>query len=382
MLLSQIPGHQSVKEYFLKLIESNRLPHAIMMTGGDGYGKLALALGLATLIQCRNRQDGVACGTCSSCIKAMKNSHPDIHFSFPVIKKDKFLRKDTISNHFLPEWRVFLEEQPYGNISDWLSHLGAVDKQANINVAECNHIIKFLGLKTYEADYKIQIIWQADYLGKEGNRILKLIEEPSDNTIIILILNNQNSILNTIRSRCQSILVPPFDDSDIEAYVKAHSELKGSDIEELVHLADGNLRQAIQSIDESQMNYSEDLLHWLRCAYKSDPEELTQFIDGLIKNGKQDIIKFLSYGLHFLREMHQSLNQSSLENVKLTEEEKSVVLKLQKLLDTNKIGDLQEIMTRSSSYIRRNLSLKILLMSMSFEISAILKAEVNNLVTK
>jgi DNA polymerase-3 subunit delta' len=382
MRLSDIPGHQEIKDYFLKIIDSGRVPHAIMMTGGDGYGKLSLAIGLAGLLECKNRTANGACGTCSSCHKAQKNIHPDIHFTFPVIKKDNIKRADTTSTYFLKEWREFLSEHPYGNITDWLTHLGAADKQANINVAECNEIIKNLSLMTYEGQYKIQIIWYADYLGKEGNRILKLIEEPADNTIIILILDNSNAILNTLKSRCQSILVPPFADEDIMSHLDAHSSLSDKEKQGLVHLVDGDLRLAIQSINAAQLNYSEDLMSWFRHSYKADPEEVVGFVETMVRNGKQENINFFNYGLHFLREMHQLIAQNSSENIKLTEEEKIVAEKMTKLIDMNKIGRLEELFTQSIGHIRRNLSLKILLMSMTFEINAILKAEVNNLVKK
>jgi DNA polymerase-3 subunit delta' len=382
MQLSDIPGHKELKDYFLKIIDSNRVPHAIMMTGGDGYGKLSLAIGLAVLLECKNRTSDGACGNCSSCHKAQKNIHPDIHFTFPVIKKDNIKRQDTTSTYFLKEWREFLTEHPYGNISDWLTFLGAADKQANINVAECNEIIKNLGLMTYEGQYKIQIIWYADYLGKEGNRILKLIEEPAENTIIILILNNSNAILNTLKSRCQSILVPPFADDDIMTYLDTHSSLPDQDKQKLVHLVDGDLRLAIQSINSAQLNYSEDIMNWFRCCYKADPEEVVGFVESMVRNGKQENINFFNYGLHFLREMHQLIAQNTSDKVKLTEEEIIVAEKMTKLIDMSKIGRLEELFTQSIGHIRRNLSLKILLMSMTFEINAILKAEVNNLVKK
>ena len=195
-------------------------------------------------------------------------------------------------------------------------------------------------------------------------------------------MNNSNAILNTLKSRCQSILVPPFEDEDIKSYVSQHSSLSDNDQQELVHLVDGNLRMAIESINSSQLNYSEDLMSWFRYSYKSDPEEVVTFVETMVRNGKQENINFLNYGLHFLREMHQLLAQKSDEKLKLTEEEKIVAEKLVKLIDMSKIGQLEEVFTQSIGHIRRNLSLKILLMSMTFEINAILKAEVDNLVAK
>jgi len=190
MTFKEIPGQQTLKEYFAKIITEGRVPHALLLTGGEGYGKLAIAWAVATFLQCKNKGTKDACGECSSCRKASQNIHPDIHYAFPVIKKDKLTRAETTSKDFIIEWRNFIAEQPYGDLNEWLISLGAPDKNPNINVAECNHIIKNLGLMTYEGDYKIQIIWNAELLGKEGNRLLKLVEEPSDNTIIILIANN------------------------------------------------------------------------------------------------------------------------------------------------------------------------------------------------
>ena len=374
MHLSKIPGHTEVKSYFSKIIQSGRIPHALMMFGGEGFGKLALALGLAQLLQCQNREGTEACGTCNSCQKAAKYIHPDIHFSFPVIKKDSLKREDTISKHFLKEWRSFLEESPYGNINDWLGHLNATDKKPNINVAECNDIGKNLSLKTYEGKYKIQIIWQADYLGKEGNRLLKLIEEPADDSIILLILNNRNNILNTIRSRCQSLLIPPFSDEAIGEYISEHSDLSAEDQKELTHLADGSMRTTISQLNENQINYSEDLVHWMRTCYKSDPEELTVFIDEINTQGKQNLIKFFQYGLHFFREYQQSLSGVSNENLRLTTTEKDISVKMQKIISLNKIKGIESVLTDSISYIRRNLSVKILLMNASLEIHALLRS--------
>jgi len=381
MHIDSIPGQLGVKSYFKKLVTSNRIPHAIMLFGNEGHGKLSLARSFAKLLQCHNNAEGIACNSCPSCLKADKNIHPDIHFSFPVIKKDNLKREDTTAKNFLTEWREFLVEYPFGNITDWMQHLGAIDKRPNINVAECNEIIKNLGLKTYEGLYKIQIIWQADFLGKEGNRLLKLIEEPADNTIIILIIDNRNAILNTIKSRCQSLLIPPFEDEVIEAYITDNSNLKGEDQKELTYLSNGNMRIVIKHLNENQLNYSEDLLKWLRCAYKLDPEEIISFNDQLKDSGKQDIINFFSYGLHFLRQLNKGLNAESQDSLKLTKEEKEVAEKLQKLINIDKIAALEAIFSKSIGHIKRNLSIKVLLMSMTFEINAILKAEVNKFVT-
>ena len=170
------------------------------------------------------------------------------------------------SSAFIPVTQInanWVANIPFGNINDWMDHLNASDKSPNINVAECNQIIKNLGLKTYEGKYKIQIVWAAKYLGKEGNRLLKLIEEPTPDTIIILVEDNRNAILNTIRSRCQIISVPPFEDNEISQLLEENgASLSQTDKQELTYLSSGNMRKALQMIGQAEMNYSEDILNW------------------------------------------------------------------------------------------------------------------------
>lgn len=383
MFLKEFPGQNALKDYFRKIVSENRVPHAILMVGGEGHGKLALSLGLAALLQCNNKENDQACGTCSSCTKASQLIHPDIHFSFPVIKKEGSLKRaETTSQHFMEQWRSFVAAHPYGNINDWMDHLGASDKSPNINVAECNQVIKNLGLKTYEGKYKIQIIWAAKYLGKEGNRLLKLIEEPTPDTIIILIDDNRNALLNTIRSRCQIINVPPFDDVQIAELIEAESQLSASDQQELTYLAAGNMRKVVQMLDQSEMNYSEDILSWLRIGYKSDPDEIFEFVDHLLSKGKQDLRNFMSYGLHFLREYHMGIMTGRLDKLRLTTVEKDVAVKMQKIIDGPKTEALEKLMSKGISLINRNVSLKILIINLTLEIHDILRSTVDSLVTR
>ncbi len=357
------------------------MPHALLLTGGEGYGKLALATALATYLQCKNRTETDACGECSSCKKALQYIHPDIHYAFPVIKKDKLTRAETTSKDFLPEWRTFLSEYIYGDLNQWLLHLGAADKNANINVAECNEIIKNLSLMTYEGDYKIQIIWNAERLGKEGNRLLKLIEEPTDNTIIIMLANNRSQVLNTLRSRCQIINVPPISDEALLEFITQHHDLSEEDSQELSFLSAGNIRKAQVLGSNLEMNYSEDLLDWLRVCYSGDPEGLVQISEKIVSAGRQEIINFLEYGLHFLREYFLFLNTEDPTLMRLTSVEKEVASKMSKIIDHRKTEEIQRILEVGIGYVQRNLNLKSLLMHMSLEINTTLRSEVNNLVS-
>ena len=380
MRLEEIPGQIQIKEFFKKVISEERMPHALLLVGEDGCGPLALATGVATLLQCKNPSDFKACGECSSCIKTNQYIHPDVHYAFPVVKLDKIKREDTTSLNFLPQWRSFLSSSIFGDLNDWLSHIDALDKGPNMNVTECNNIIKNLSLKTYEGQYKIQIIWYAELLGKEGNRLLKLIEEPSPDSIIILTCNNRNAILNTIRSRCQIINVPPIDDDSIGAYLEQKFEITGDQANEIKYLSNGNLRTAAQIASQNQMNYSEDMLNWFRYAYKADPEELNNWVSYLSGMSKQDLKNFMKYTLHFLREYLLGINVKETSSLRLSQEEKNVILKMQKIINRPKTEMLSNLFSKNIAYINRNLSIKIMIMNMTLEINEILRSEVNKFV--
>lgn len=381
MFLEDIPGQNNIKSYLNKIIREKRFPHAMLILGEQGSGILPFALSIASALECSDPKEGIACQICPSCLKSKQFIHPDIHFSFPVIKKDNLKRDETTSKDFMSEWRSFLDQNPYGDINDWLAHLNATDKTANINVAECNNIIKNLSLKTYEGPYKVQIVWCAEMLGKEGNRLLKLIEEPTDNTVILLLSNNRNAILNTIRSRCQILAVPPFEDDAVKSLILEESELNGDLLDEVIYLSAGDMRKAKAMALRADKAYSEELLNWLRAAYSGDPEMITNWVDNMASGGKQQLKTFFQYGLHFFREFLLALNSRETDKLKLSSAEKNAVLKMTKIIDYDKTVAIEQLLNKCIVHIGRNLSIKILLMHMSLEINKILRSEVNKFAT-
>ena len=194
MAFSNIIGQEKVKQMLHQMVHGDRLPHALLFLGPSGSGKLALALALAQYLLCENRQDSDSCGQCPSCSKSQRFIHPDLHFSFPSVGTN------VTSDSFLPQWRKWMEENPYLTVNEWLQSIGAENRQGNINKEECAAIIRKLSLKIFEGSHKILVMWLPEYLGKEGNRLLKLIEEPPEDTIFILVAENQELILNTILS--------------------------------------------------------------------------------------------------------------------------------------------------------------------------------------
>ena len=177
MHFNEVIGQQAVKDDLHQMVASDRLPHALLFLGPGGSGKLALALALAQHVLCEQPVSGEACGHCPECSKVERLIHPDLHFSFPTVGAG------VTSDNFLPHWREAILENPYMDVNEWLQRIGAENKQGNINKQECVNIIHKLSLKTYKSNRKILIMWLPEYLGKEGNRLLKLIEEPPDQTL-------------------------------------------------------------------------------------------------------------------------------------------------------------------------------------------------------
>lgn len=343
----------------MDLIQNDSIPHALLFSGPKGNGKLEMAMAFATRLQCQNPNGIEACGTCSDCTKSIKVIHPDIHFAFPVIKLENKKREDTTSVDFLNTFRNFAEQKAFTGYSSWIRHINAENKLANINKTECLKIIHTLSLQKYEGRYKIQIIWMADKLGKEGNRLLKLIEEPTPDTIIILIADSPKSLLNTIVSRCQLVHIPPFLDEDIGLILEG-KEIKKERKEEIVRLASGNASTAIEMTSEEENDWDEHLLQIMRSAYSLNSDKIKSEVSELISLGKQDVISFCHYTLHFFREYQKALNLNSTDICRLSTKEKNTVLRMMKVINLSMVEELVKLFEANIGYIQRNVNSNIL----------------------
>src|SRR5258706_10422492 len=240
MQFEDIIGQDGAKKNLVELVQHNRLSHALLFLAKEGSGGLSLALAFAQYVVCEkvsgqwsaiSREPSLfgveshsplvthqspvdSCGICPACTKAKQFVHPDIHFSYPVVTKKP--GTPPISTDYISEWREFVKDYSYGNVYDWLQFIGADNKQGNITANECNDIIRKLNLKSFESEYKILVLWMPEYLGNEGNKLLKLIEEPPPNTLFILVAENESQILPTIVSRCQLIKIPALETNEVE----------------------------------------------------------------------------------------------------------------------------------------------------------------------
>ncbi|WP_447640872.1 MULTISPECIES: DNA polymerase III subunit [Chitinophagaceae] len=388
MAFSEVVGLQHVKEQLVDLVHHNRLSHALLFLGRDGSGALPLALAFAQYIICekvqQSRQNAGSslfgeaeeapvrvdtCGECSACLKASKYAHPDIHYSYPVIPKKS--GDKPVSTDYITEWREFLENNPYGNAYEWLQYIGAENKQGNITAEECNAIIHKLSLKSFESEYKVLIMWMPEYLSKEGNKLLKLIEEPPANTLFILVAENVDAILPTILSRCQLVRIPKPETAEIEAALLE----KGIDAQKATlaaGVADGNFREALTLAKEESSNDWQALLRdWLNAMLKGGPVAQVKWIDHISKEGRESQKQFLYYFNHLLE---QSIRLRVLgASFTIADLERDFAERLNKMVDISQQEAIAQELDKAAYYVERNANPKMLFHALTIKLSHIIK---------
>lgn len=368
MQFSQVIGQNALKETLIRLTDGERIPHAQLFLGAKGCGKLALAIAFAQYVMCENKQENESCGRCRSCIKVNKYIHPDVHYSYPTVGSKK------VSTHFIKEWKAALEENPYMNINQWLKKLGADNKQGNITKDECENIIKKLSLKTFEGKYKILIMWLPEYLGKEGNRLLKLIEEPPENTLFILVAENEELILNTILSRTQVVKFNPIPD---ETIIEALVEYQKTDQEKAINiarLANGNYNEALRLINELENDNATLFLEWFRICYKGNGEEMVKWVsEKAAKLGREGQKQLINYALHFLREFLAFRMTNDADALRLQAAEKKTAINMARVLGFEQVTKMVELFNDVYYFVERNANGKILFLDTSIQLHKIFR---------
>lgn len=251
-MFTNVIGQQNIKNRFIRSVQEQRIPHAQLLHGQPGVGKLALAIAYAQYISCKNRGEKDACGVCPSCVKYKQLAHPDLHFVFPIIKPPG--KTTVICDDFLPEFRERLIENPYFSVNDWYEKIGDGAKQGMIYSNESSEIIRKLSLKTYESDYKVMIIWLPELMHETcANKVLKILEEPPEFTVFLLVSNNPDRIITTILSRTQHVKVPRLPEAEIAGALGAgYPDKSAVEIENVSRIADGSLLKARSLLNDSE----------------------------------------------------------------------------------------------------------------------------------
>ncbi|MBA4166296.1 MAG: hypothetical protein H0X41_01885 [Chitinophagaceae bacterium] len=364
MLFKNVIGQPVVKKHLAEMIGRNRLSHALLFAGKEGSAALPLAIAFAQYVLCENRGED-ACGVCNACKKAGNLVHPDIHFSHPVISRkpgDK-----PVSTDFISEWREFISSYAYGNVYDWLQFIGAENKQGNITAQECNDIVRKLSLKSFESGYKILILWMPEYLGTEGNKLLKLIEEPPPDTLFILVAENENIVLPTILSRTQLIRVPPLATEDIQQALVEKSKITNDQARQIALVSGGNYRESLQLIQHAGEDWQSLLREWLNAIMKSGPVAQVKWIEEISRQGREKQKQFLRYFNHLLE---QAIRMQAMQGYDLPfpDNEKDFASRLNKMAGIGQQRAIIEELDRASYYIERNANAKMLFHALTIKL--------------
>jgi len=350
---STIIGNDSLKNQLAQTIEKGLLSHAILLYGPEGNQALPMALAIATYLNCENRGETDSCGECNSCRKMNSLIHPDVHFTFPTISKTGV----ALSDNYIQEFRECLLADPNISYVNWMRSIAKDDKQGNISVHDMNNIIRKLSLKAYEAKHKVMIIWKADLIGGMSNKLLKIIEEPPQNTNFIVLANDLESILGTIKSRTQLLRVNPLTEAEIVSYLKKNSELDETAIRQVAAVSEGNINKARQMSSEVQNDFADLNLRWFRTCWKNDPNEATELIDEFRKMGKETQKNLIAYQLELFRSALQ--HKYKAKEVEKGNAESDLITFLADKTDLDQISALVSLYEKQLYYISRNANMKI-----------------------
>lgn len=359
-----------MKQKLIQSVNEDRISHAQLFLGPEGNGALQLALAFAQHLNCENPTENDSCGVCNQCNKISKLIHPDLHFCLPVIGKKP--NTPPVTDDYIQEWRQIYNEQQWFSQNHWLSFIGGEKKNGNITARECNEVIRKLNFKNFEGKYKVMIVWGAELLSKEGNKLLKIIEEPPANTLFILIANDLERILMTIQSRTQTLKIPRFTDENIVAFLTDKEGCDEGRARQLAGLAEGNLVEAIQMTREEENNFSELMLQWFEACFKKEVGPANKVISSLHESGRSIQKQFIYYILQYLREiMVYGYSERSLNRV--SERELKLAAYMQKRCGWEDFEQLIALYEKGYYYITRNAHAKIQFFNFFIQSSNIFK---------
>lgn len=391
MLFSDVIGQSATKQHLAEMVEQNRLSHALLFLAKEGSGGLPLAMAFAQYIVSLPEDAPIVedlfggmtalapsmgfihpnqIANQPAFSRASQLIHPDLHFTFPVIPKKPTEKPTSID--YIEEWRSFISTYPYGNVYDWLQSIGADNKQGNITAEECNRIIRTLNLKSFESKYKVLLLWMPEYLGKEGNKLLKLIEEPPANTLFILVAENEELILPTILSRCQLVKINALEDEELAAALIERSQIAPDMAKQIAAISEGNYREALMLLQHADEDWHALLRDWLNAMLKNGPTAQVKFVEDISILGREKQKQFLRYFNHLLE---QSIRIRVLgeDGVKQGDTEKDFAKRLNKIASVSAQEAIIEEIDKAAYYIERNANAKMLFMALTIKLYHIIQ---------
>jgi DNA polymerase-3 subunit delta' len=379
MQFSEILGQVHIKNHLTRSADLGRIPHAQLFVGPEGSGTLPMAIAYAQYILCNN-QNGENSGANESCnLKFQKISHPDLHFVYPTVSTEE-VKKSPKSIDFIVDWRQFIAQNPYGGLFDWYSVLGVQNKQGEIRVDDAQEILKSLALKSYEGGYKIMIVWMADKMNTAAsNKLLKLLEEPPEKTVFILISENEEDIIQTIRSRCQVLHFNGLSESVISEALVSHQNIEPKLATKIAHQAQGNYNKALHLLNDDidEFPFEQWFVVWVRAAFKAKGNaaviaDLIQWSEQIAALGRETQKKFLQYCIDIFRQavLHNYETPSLVYFEPAVEN--FTIAKFAPFVNGNNIHEIFQELSDAIYHIERNGNAKIILTDLSIKLTRLI----------
>lgn len=366
------------KEYIASLrtaIDNNRLPHALLISGNEGTGGLALAYAAAQYLICPHRHDGDACGQCPQCLQLGKLQHPDVHFVFPVVRK-KNQKEAPISLDYMSEWRNAFLNNHYLTLNEWTTTSGEENKQAGIFVAEANNIIKTLSVKPFESDYRVMIIWLPEKMNEEtANKLLKIIEEPNDMTHFFLVSQEPERIIGTIQSRVQRINLPPIADVDIQQALVSRFDCPQDKAIDYARMSHGSYVEALKLLndDEERSFYFTKFCEMMRLSYAKKLFDMKEWSEEMSGIGRERQKAYLQYAQQMIRENFiMNFNTPSLNY--LNENERTFSSRFHAFVNHNNVAGIMDELALAEKDIMQNVNAKMVFFDLSLKLIMLLKS--------
>lgn len=379
MQFSEILGHEHIKNHLVQSASQGRIPHAQLFIGPEGSGTLAMAIAYAQYIVCQNSGSENANGNESCNIKFNHLAHPDLHFVYPTVTTEDVKSKPK-SIDFLQDWRQFISETPYGGLFDWYKVLGVNNKQGEIRVDDAQEILKALALKSLEGSYKIMIIWMADKMNiAASNKLLKLLEEPTDKTVFILISENEEDIIQTIRSRCQVLHFNALPESVISEALVSREKIDEKLAYKIAHQAQGNYNKALHILheDNDELPFEKWFVDWVRAAFRAKGNatailDLISWSDQIAGLGRETQKKFLNYCIDMFRQaLLLNYQAEKLVYIEPTVD-KFKLENFAPFVSGNNITEIFNEISDASYHIERNGNAKIILTDLSIKLTRLI----------
>lgn len=361
MLFKDIVGQKAVKERLIKEVQEGRVAHAQLFTGPEGVGKLPTAIAYARYLLCQNKTESDSCGTCLSCRMFNNLSHPDLHFVYPVINKAKPPKK-TLCDDIIATWRNFVLENPYFNINHWLSEQGAENQQATIYTAESEEISRKLALKSSQGGYKVLIIWLPEKMQEEcSNKILKILEEPPSQTVFLLVSEQPEFLLQTIRSRTQQIDFKRLSSEEIQADLENTKGINSPDAKHIAHLANGSYLNALEAIhiNEDKALFFDMFVLLMRLSYQRKVKEIKQWSEQIASWGREKQKNFLLYCQRLVRENFIYNFRIEVLNY-MTDDEQNFSTRFARFINERNVMGIMDELTLAQRQIEQNVNAKMI----------------------